>query len=568
MLTDTTREMIFNRYCWQERGEKTWEDVSNRVAKCLSKDDTDLQRAIFKSLMQTDFSFGGRVLRNAGRPKGAVAQCYNLPIGDSLEEIGDCYKYSSMLWGAGGGCGITFSTLRPKDAVIHTKGGISSGMMSWAKPMDVIAQAICSGGDRRAASLGLCEVWHPEILEFINAKLKEGTLKHFNLSVGINEAFIDAVRNDDKWDLHFNQQVYKTVKARKIWNLICKNMLRNGEPGLINMDYLRQNNSWYFAPITGTNPCGETCLEKYGICVLGSLVLPHYVRGSQINKSKLERDITTYITALDNCIDVNHYAVHDVKLVAQRGRRIGLGVMGLADMFFTLGIRYGSRRALDIIDNLFKHIRNCAYSASVRLASDKGSFPAFDSNLYCKTKFVRTLPQSLRKDIRRYGTRNVTMLAMAPTGSIAQIPNVVSGIEPLPFLAYKRRDGNGLSYYVHDIYADWLRNSNGDMPDYFVDSVGLTPTEHMETQAAIQRYTDGAVSKTIIVPKSFKIKDLSEVLLEGVSDVKGLTVYRTGSRKDEVITPLTAEEARQHLGVATTELAAEVLDCAKGGCEL
>lgn len=540
-------------------GETSWSDIAGRIGQAVNNDDI--------SQMINDMLFipGGRILRNVGRERGSLFNCYNIPIGDSREEIGDCIKNCLILWGEGGGCGVNFSTLRPYGAEIRGVGGRSSGLVSFMRALDGVAATVESGGQRRAASLGLCEVWHPEIERFANCKADEGDISYFNISVGISERFVQAVQERKEWDLHFYKQVYKTVQAKDLWDSFIANMLKNGEPGFINMDNLRANNSWYFAPITGCNPCGEATLDSYGVCNLGSLVLPNFVNHGRVRWSTLGSAIYNLVTLLDGCIDINKYTLQEVKRTAQRSRRVGVGTMGYADMLFKLGLRYGSSDAIDFTERLFKFIRNAAYTASIKLSCDKGSFPAFDSNLYCNSKFIRTLSPSMRKDIRKYGTRNVTLLAMAPTGTISLIPETTSGIEPLFAKAYKRSDRISDRVYIHPIYKEYLK-SHEDAPEWLVDTKDLSPEDHINTQVAIQRFTDGAVSKTLNVPEDFSSDELSELLLESILDIKGMTLYKEGSRKEQILTPLNEEDAGNHLDEAISQQDDVAVDCEGGSC--
>ena len=557
MISDNAQNIINKRYL--QEGETSWTDIAGRIGQAVGSDDV--------SQMINDMLFipGGRILRNVGRERGSLFNCYNLPIGDSREEIGDCIKNCLILWGEGGGCGVNFSTLRPRGAIIKGVGGRSSGLVSFMRALDGVAATVESGGQRRAASLGLCEVWHPEIMGFANCKSEEGDIAYFNISVGITERFIQAVQEGKPWELHFNKQVYETVSARDLWECFISNMLKNGEPGFINMDNLRTNNSWYFAPITGCNPCGEATLDSYGVCNLGSLVLPNFIHNGRVGWAALGRAIERLVFLLDTCIDLNKYTLQEVKRTAQRSRRVGVGTMGYADMLFKLGLRYGSVDAIDFTERLFKFIRNAAYTASIKLSCDKGSFPAFESNQYCNSKFIRTLSPSMRKDIRKYGTRNVTLLAMAPTGTISLIPETTSGIEPLFAKAYKRTDRISDRVYIHQKYKEVLE-SGGETPDWLVDTSDLQPEDHINTQVAIQRYVDGAVSKTLNVPENFSSDELSELLLESILDIKGMTLYKEGSRKEQILTPLSEEEARAHISEATSEQDDTAVDCEGGSC--
>jgi ribonucleoside-diphosphate reductase alpha chain len=566
MLTSNAQEIIEARYLWDN--ETTWEELAERVGKTVGGE--TYGGVYTRNISEKRFIPAGRILRNTGRPRGSLFNCYCLPIGDSREEIGELIKNSLILWGEGGGVGINFSTLRPENAPVKGVGGKSSGLVSFMRAVDGVAATIQSGGQRRAASLGLCEVWHPEIRSFIKSKRKDGDISYFNISVGINERFIDAVRRDEEWVLHFNQQEMVRVKAKSLWSNIMSGMVANGEPGLINMSNLTRNNSYYFAPVRGTNPCGETCLEDYGVCNLGSVVLPKFVLNGRTKWKELEEVVRLGIRFLDTCIDLNRYSLQPIKQAAQRGRRIGLGVMGLADMLFDLNLRYGSRDAIDYIERLFKFIRNISYEESCKIAQEKGAFPAFESNLYCKSKFIRTLSPSLRKDIRRYGTRNVTLLAIAPTGTISLIPETTSSIEPLMYKAYERSDRVSKRYYVHPVMRRSVMDGEST-PDWFVDSTDVSPLQHLETQIAVQKYVDGAVSKTINVPKTFKKDDLSDLLLESIDDLKGVTVYRDGSRKGQIIRPIATdskEMVNACLQGSNEGQSLEAVVCATGSCDL
>lgn len=567
-LSEKAQKIIERRYLWHDKGETKWQDIAERVGTTIGG---ATHGEIYSDLInQMYFIPAGRILRNTGRTRGSLFNCYCLPIGDSREEIGELFKNALILWGEGGGVGINFSTLRPKGAEIKGVGGHSSGLVSFLRATDGIASTIESGGQRRAASLGLCEVFHPEIEAFIDSKLKDGDIRYFNLSVGITEDFIDAIRNDKQWSLHFNKQETKKISATDLWQKIIKNMLHNGEPGLINMDNLTRNNSYYFSPIVGTNPCGETCLEEYGVCNLGSLVLPKFVINGRVQWSKMEETIRHAVRFLDTCIDINKYTLDRIKQTALKGRRIGLGVMGLADMLFNLGLRYGSNDALDFVGQLFKRIRNYTYSATIGLASEKGSFPAFDSSLYTKAKFVASLPHRMRLDIRKYGTRNVTCLAIAPTGTISLVPETTSSIEPLFCKAYRRNDRVQNSIYIHPYCSRNNKNDKGER--FFIDSQDVSPSEHIETQTIVQRYVDGAVSKTINLPRTYSNSELAELLLESISDLKGVTVYKEGSRKNQILTPLSNKEIKEALkdnSISTRTTADEAtVKCASNTCEI
>lgn len=568
ILSTNSQEVLKERYLNADLNETSWEEVAHRVGYGIGGQEYGEN---FEHIIR-EFAFipAGRILRNVGRKNGSILNCFSLPIGDSRKEIGELFRDALITWGEGGGVGINFSTLRPKGAAIKGVGGHSSGLVSFMRATDGIAATIESGGQRRAAALGLCEVWHPEIKDFIRAKSKDGDISHFNISAGVNEDFIDSVRRDETWRLHWNQLQWETVHAKEIWNLIIDSMYHNGDPGLLNMSTLQTNNSYYFAPIRVTNPCGEAPLEDYGACCLGSIVLTKFVSNGRINWKKLE-EVTRYaIRFLDNVLDFNVFTLDKIKRAARQGRRIGLGVMGLADFLFSLGLSYGSRASIDTAERVMKFIRNISYEESLRLAQEKGAFPAFDSNAYCKAKFVRTLPPTLRRDIRKHGVRNVTLLAVAPTGTISLLPEVSSSIEPIMYKAYRRKDRVSTRYYIHPILRTALE-SDQPIPDWFVDSTDVTPEEHINMQIAIQKYVDGAVSKTILLPADYEKESLSELLLESIDDVKGITVYRDQARTNQPIQSITVnnhEDLVRIDGRGTTERLSVPQVCPTGTCDI
>lgn len=422
---------------------------------------------------------------------------------------------------------------------------------------------IYTSNSRRAAGLCSLDISHPEIEKFIDAKLKDGKISTFNISVNITNDFIDAVEKDLDWDLKFNHKVYKTVKARYLWNKIINNMVEKAEPGILNMSNLTKNNSYYFDPITGVNPCGEATLSPHGVCVLGSLVLPNYITGTtNTNWQKLEKSIKIAVRFLDNVLDCNNYELRPTAEKSFNSRRIGLGVMGLADYLFAKELRYGSEESLIEIEKLLKFIRDKSYEASVEIAKEKGAFPKFDPVEYCKASFVRKLPAKIRSDIKRYGIRNVTSLAIAPTGTISLLSEVTSGIEPLIFKSYKRNDRVGERIYIHPKYKQLLLTGN-PIPKWFVDMHDLKPEDHLEIHALATKYIDGAVSKTCNMPAETTPDKLTSLLLEYIRELKGVTVYVDGSREGQIYNSLTEEEALEFImsEMVSNNLSIEDVEC-------
>ena len=417
-LTDNALVIAADRYFME--GE-TWEDCANRVGTEVSRAENGhtlkYGDEFSEMIYNMDFLPGGRILRNTRRARGSLFNCYVLPIGDSIEEIGQFMKDSLILWSEGGGVGVNYSNLRPRGAVIKGKGGVSSGPVSFLEASEALANTIESGGSRRAAAMGLMHVSHPDILEFIDVKLTHGKLEHYNLSVAVNDDFLEAVEADKDWNFKFAQLDYGKIKARVIWDKIIKNMVSSAEPGLLNWENLTSNNSYYFDPILSTNPCGEVPLGSYGVCDLGSIVLPNFVKGrTTTNWKKMEYIIKLIVRFLDNVIDINKYVLKEVDINAHSGRRIGIGVMGLAEYLFAKKLRYGSKEAIYEIERLMRFIRDTVYEASIELAIEKGAFPQFDSVNYGKAHFIRSLPVSMRMSIKKHGIRNVSLMAIAPTG--------------------------------------------------------------------------------------------------------------------------------------------------------
>lgn len=548
-LSENAQKITESRY-FQE-GED-WFSCIKRVSKAISVVEGDKREEyegkFFDLMYYMDFLPGGRIIRNAGKSKGTLLNCFVLGFeSDSIESIGKFYADSLTLSSEGGGVGASWSKLRPKGFTINGKGGTSSGLVSFMIASDALASTIESGGSRRAAYLGCVEVSHPEIVDFINCKLVDGKLSHYNISVIINEEFLKCVESDGVWTFKFNQIECGNVRAKELWYLIMDNMCKHAEPGLLNGTNMCKNNSYYFDPISSPNPCGEHLGGVGSSCCLGSLVLPKFITGEKnTNWQKLEYSIRLAVRFLDNVIDINKYALPEVDASSHRSRRIGLGTMGLADYLFAKNLRYGSKEALVEVDKLYRFIRDKVYEASIELAKERGSFPAFDSVLFGGASFVRKLPAKIRMDIKRYGIRNVTAMAQAPTGTISLIADTSSGIEPLIYKSYKRNDRVGERVYIHPKYKQLLLSGN-KIPDWFVDMNDLKPEDHLETMAVIQKYTDGAVSKSINMPKGTTTEQLSLLLLEYIRELKGVTVYVDGSRDGQIYQNLTESEALEYV---------------------
>jgi ribonucleoside-diphosphate reductase alpha chain len=571
ILSNNAELIASKRYYFDEK--EGWDNMSLRVGHniAMAEKDSKYWGDIFsEQISEMYFIPGGRILRNAGRIRGSLFNCYVLPISDSIEEIGQFIKDALITWSEGGGVGVNLSFLRPSDTPIRGKGGESSGPLSFLDAINSAAETIKTGGQRRAAGMALMRVDHPDINKFIDAKIIDGTLNNFNLSVGLTEEFIEAVERQSSFDLVFNHKIFKTIDALELWEKIIRNAVKYGDPGILNYDKMRSNNSYYFAPVIGTNPCGEACLEAYGICDLGSIVLPKFVSNINTNWKKLEDTIRVAVRFLDNVIDVNKYILPEFKLSAENARRVGLGVMGFADYLFAKKIPYNSVKAVNEAEKITKFIRDIAYSESINLAKEKGAFAKFNHIDYCKSHFVRSLPVSLRTDIKQYGIRNVTLLAMAPTGTISLIPETTNGIEPLFARAYRRSDRIGERCYIHDIYKEILA-SGQTIPEWFIDTTDLSPNDHLEIQSAFQRNCDGAVSKTINMSAGVDEKFVSNIILQYIHDLKGTTIYVDGAKWKQILVPMSHSEAlEQYKKEKGTYSVADIetTKCASGKCEI
>jgi len=547
---------------------ETWEELCTRVGYAVAMNEVGGHWGdVFAELIhEMAFVPGGRILRNAGKLRQSVLNCAVLPIGDSIEEIGDTIRNALVLWSYGAGIGIDFSPLRPEGTPLRSKGGESSGMVSFLEAIDGVAHTIETGGQRRSGCLGMCRVGHPEIEKFIEAKTEDGKLSYFNMSVAINEAFLAAVEADEPWDLVFAGQVNKTISAKKLWHTILQSMIVSGEPGLINYDNLIKNNSHYFQNISTTNLCGELPLPAYGMCCLGSIVLPNMLSGRYTNWKKLETSIKHAVRFLDNILDINFYPISQTERVTKDSRRIGLGVMGLHDYLMVKEARYGSEKSLYEIDRLFKFIRDTAYVASIDLAIEKGAFPQYSRTNYNTSSFIRKLPAKLRMYLKENAIRNCTLLSAPPTGTTSLLPEVSSGIEPVFSLAYKRKDRVSERVYIHPKMREWLESKEKGKPEWLVDVSDLEPEDHLDVQIAVQKYIDSAASKTINCPKGTTPKKLSKLLLEYIHDLKGVTVYVDGSKEGQVLNPMSITQARKHLD-AESMPDMEGVACARGSCE-
>jgi ribonucleoside-diphosphate reductase alpha chain len=917
-LSSNAKTIAESRYFGE--GEN-WEKLSHRVGSSIAQNekDRDVWTNIFaEEIYDMNFIPAGRILRNAGKLRQSILNCATLPIEDSIESIGETLKNALILWSYGAGIGINFSPLREKGRPLMSKGGYSSGLVSFLKAFDDIACTIETGGSRRSGCLGLCRISHPEIYEFLDAKRKDGQLSYFNLSVGITKSFLNAVEQDIDWDLTFAGQTVKTVKARDLWDKLMDSNINYGDPGLINMDNLIKNNSYYFQPIIATNlcfsketriitkhghikikdlvnknipiwdgiewvncnnfrvtgsdqkmlkitlydgselrvtpyhtmilengnrikaedliigdkletstsdliygskqadgaylkgfltgdghikknrnhpcltlystkyicedrlissalqlpiisnntnvvskiefnkevnnrkgmrglvcrndnlykwaseyktyipdevflwdrdsvcnfiagvmdadgtslngdtgigyqicsihkqwlldfqtllksigvyskvsvnkeesvndfndgygeyksnkiyrlsmsgqqainlamlikferledfsnhsmeynikpkynkivnieedgidekvycctinsthklaislgiqtgQCSEIPLPAYGMCALTCLVLPKFLSGKNTNWKKLETSVYNVVRFLDNVVDVNFYPIKQTELVAKDSRRIGMGIMGLHDYLMNKGIRYGSDKSLIEIERLFKFLRDTAYRASINLAVEKGAFPKFSKTDYGNASFVRKLPAKIRIEIKEYGIRNTCLLSGQPSGTTSLLADVSSGIEPVFSLAYKRKDRISERYYVHPKLIEFLESGEKEKPGWLVDVSDLSPEDHLEVQSCCQKFIDNSISKTINCPEGTTKDNLSKLVLEYISDLKGIAIYVDGSKQGQILNKVDIDDIRKNMreGKVVSFQTEDDVQCKSGSCDI
>lgn len=531
-------------------GDSSVSDTFRRVARSAASVETggaaqqDAWADKFYHAM-ADFRFlpAGRILAGAGTGRGVTLfNCFVMGrIADDLGDIFDHVKQAALTMQLGGGIGQDFSTLRPRGAVVRSLGADASGPLRFMDVWDAMCQSIRSAGARRGAMMGTLRVDHPDIEEFIDVKSDPARLRNFNISVLVTDQFMDAVKQDKSWDLVFDEQVYRTVSARDLWQRILRASYDYAEPGVIFIDRINAlNNLSYCEDIFATNPCGEQPLPPYGACLLGSINLARFVDrpfqdDAVIDVEALAEHAALAVRFLDNIIDVSSYPLDAQREEAHSKRRIGLGVTGLADALAMLGVRYGTLDAASLASSWMDRIKTAAYLASAELASERGAFPLYQADAFLSSPNVAALKPDVRAAIKAHGIRNGCLISIAPTGTISLFAgNVSSGVEPVFDFSYLRRvleaDGGVREEVVEDYAYRLFREAFGPdaaLTDSFVRSADLLPAEHLLMQAALQSHVDSSISKTINCPE-----DLSFEAFEGVYSqaydlgLKGCTAYR------------------------------------------
>ena len=578
MKLDGIREKVFlDRYALkgkkgellEHKPEEMWKRVATGIAQAEKPAKRKIWAKRFYEVME-DFKFvpAGRILSGAGtKYQVTYFNCFVIPSPkDSRGGIVDSLKQLIEIQSRSGGVGLNLSSLRPRGARVKKVNGTSSGPVTWAglfsyATHDVVQQ----GGTRRGATMLMLWDWHPDIEEFITVKQDLSKINGANLSICISDAFMDAVKKNKDWDLVYPDlddprydakwtgdmaawkkikgkvKVYKTVKAKYLWDLICTAAWRSAEPGLHFLERSnKRSNTHYFETLIATNPCGEQPLGAWAVCNLGAMNLAAYVKNGKFDYENFGLDVKTAVRLLDNVIDQTYYFFKENEECAKEIRRTGLGIMGLGDCLIKMKIRYGSKESMPVIRKIFETLRNNAYEESADLAKEKGAFPKFNKIQYLKGYHIKNLPQILQKKIAKQGIRNAVLLTIAPTGTTSLISGVSSGIEPVYEFVFKRKDRTGEHMMYHPLYEEWKKQnppsaSSGQMPEkpvYFVAAQDLTPLEHAGVQAAAQEFIDASISKTVNAPNSHTVEDVKTLYMAAYDlGLKGVTYMRDGSRE-------------------------------------
>jgi len=565
VLTPNALTVLSQRYLRkdaQRRVIETPDEMFWRVARAVAEGDLPYNsrvdaeataREFHETMANLVFLPNSPTLMNAGTPLGQLMACFVLPIDDSLDSIFGTLRDTAYIQQSGGGTGFSFSRLRPAGDVVMTTKGLASGPVSFMTIFDATTEVMKQGSTRRGANMGILRVDHPDIFQFITVKKDRTKLTNFNVSVAVTDAFVDAVERDGPFDLvhPITKKPVQRVRAREIWDLMVEMAWENGEPGAIFIDRInRDNPTPQLGEIEATNPCSEQPLLPYEACCLGSIDLSKMLtlRNGRyaIDYPRLERTIWTAVHFLDNVVEVNRYPLSETGKICRGNRKIGLGVMGFADMLIRLGIPYNSDDAVTTAENVMRFFEDRATAASVALAERRGVFPNFAGSIYDRPGGPRV--------------RNATRTTIAPTGTISLIADCSSGIEPIFALSYVRRilEGEELPS-VHPIFKEVAKQRGfyseelmaviaergsvqglpevpSDVQRVFVTALDIDPEWHVRIQAAFQKYTDNGVSKTANLPEDATVEDVRKIFTMAYHlGCKGVTVYRYGSRPAQVL---------------------------------
>lgn len=568
-LTKNALKVLESRYLLKDEEGKVAEkplEMFKRVAGFIVKAEDkynvsqekrdELERAFLEIMVNLEFLPNSPTFSGAGTKLGQLSACFVLPVEDSMEGIFETIKNTALIHKSGGGTGFSFSRLRPAKDRVSSTSGSASGPISFMTVFDAATDTIKQGGTRRGANMGILRIDHPDILDFISCKEDNNKLNNFNISVALTDKFMAALDQDGEYDL-FNPRDGKNagqLKAREVWDKIVSQAWKNGDPGVIFIDTINEfNPTPNVGQIESTNPCGEQPLLPYESCNLGSINLARFCQDGKINYERLAEVVKIAVRFLDDVIDMNKYPIIEIDKMTKGNRKIGLGIMGWADLLVQLNIAYNSQEAIDLAEKLMKFIKDAADQAAVALAKEKGVFPNFEGSIYDTSESE--------------GIRNATRTTIAPTGTLSVIANCSSGVEPYYALAYVRKSHIGkkgdewvelveANPFFEEIakakgfYSKELMekiSEHGSVKDLaevpeevkriFVTAHDIAPDWHIRMQAAFQKYIDNAVSKTINFPNAAAKEDIAKAyLLAYETGCKGVTIYRDGSREVQVLT--------------------------------
>lgn len=574
MFTANAKTVLERRYLAKDQDGKVTETIDelfHRVASAIAEADAaygstgdeikELEGQFYDIMTSCEFMPNSPTLMNAGRPLGQLSACFVLPVEDSMADIFDTVKYAALVHQSGGGTGFSFSRLRPEGSIVRSTGGVASGPVSFMKVFNAATEAVKQGGTRRGANMGMLRVDHPDILKFIDCKENNDEINNFNISVAITDKFMEAVKAGTEYELinPHSGEVSGTLDARTVFDKIVDAAWRNGEPGVVFIDEMnRYNPTPALGEIESTNPCGEQPLLPYEACNLGSINLGLCVAEDDgiptIDYDRLSRIVRTAVHFLDNVIDVNRYPLPKIDENTRKTRKIGLGVMGFADMLLKLGVPYNSVEAEKAAEEVMSLIQSEGRAASAELAAERGVFPAWKESVFG----IENLP-----------VRNATITTIAPTGTISIIADASGGCEPMFAYAFTKNVMDGDKLLVcNDFLVEKLKEAGvysealmhriaeegtlahipeipAEIRRVFVCAHDISPEWHIRIQAAFQKYTDNAVSKTINFPNSATREEVKEAyMLAYKLGCKGTTVYRDGSRDSQVLTTGTAKEEK------------------------
>ena len=551
----------------ETRPEQMFERIARHIASVEKPELREEWENRFRDLMD-DWKYvpAGRIFTGAGTGQNLTYyNCYVVPSPkDSRGGIFETLSQMAEIMSRGGGVGMNVSTLRPRYSYVKGVNGRSSGAVSWASLYSFVTGLIEQGGSRRGALMLILNVWHPDVIDFINSKKEAGKITNANISVGITDDFMKAVKEDKNWDLVFpdtSDPLYKnhwdgnlsrwkelggkvikhkTVRAQEIWTNIIESAWTSAEPGMYFIDranYL--SNSWYYADLPSTNPCGEQPLPAWGVCNLGHINLAKHIDPIRrdVDWNKLKRTVSDAVRFQDDVIDATPYFFSENFKQQMSERRVGMGTIGLAEMLIRLGLRYGSEEGVKFIDKLYQFIAVTAYETSVELAQEKGAFSQFNADKFLESGFMKNMPDYIRHLVYTHGVRNVTIMTQAPTGTVGTMVGTSTGIEPFFSWTYFRKSRLGVHQEHIKLAKDWMdANPGQELPNHFVTAMELAPEEHVKVQAAVQRWTDSAISKTVNAPENYTVEQTKK-LYELMYDLgcKGGTIYRDGSRDEQIL---------------------------------